>query len=224
MREIKFRGKRLDNGEWVYGYYFISERDIEDGFVWRDIPQIQQRYGDHYQYFDVIPETIGQYTGLKDKNGREIYEGDIVELTNTYKGMNTKSIVEIAFIDFTFAGKWRDENSPSGYMYNPLGSYNFPIVTIEVIGNIYENHELLGEHKSKLFATNIEWDKDDDDTIELPETIEIPEGLKDEEEISDYLTDQTGYCHKGFALVEGNIFHYICKEDRKKVMGKEEER
>lgn len=77
---------------------------------------------------------------------------------------------------------------------------------------------------SKLFATNIEWDKDDNDTIELPETIEIPEGLKDEEEISDYLTDQTGYCHKGFALVEENIFHYICKEDRKKVMGKGEER
>jgi len=82
MREIKFRGKRSDNGEWVYGYYFISERDIEDGFVWRDIPQIQQRYGDHYQYFDVIPETIGQYTGLKDKNGTEIYEDDLVAVAD----------------------------------------------------------------------------------------------------------------------------------------------
>ena len=82
MREYKFRGKRLDNGEWVYGYYFISERDIEDGFVWRDIPQIQQRYGDHYQYFDVIPETIGQYTGLKDKNGTEIYEDDLVAVAD----------------------------------------------------------------------------------------------------------------------------------------------
>ena len=137
-----------------------------------------------------------QDSGLKGDNGREIYEGDIVELTNTYKGMNTKSIVEIAFIDFTFAGKWRDEHSPSGYMYNPLGSYNFPIVTIEVIGNIYENHELLGEHKSKLFATNIEWDKDDNDTIELPETIEIPD-----------------WC-----------WRIIFKEDRKKVMEKGEER
>lgn len=54
---------------------------------------------------------------------------------------------------------------------------------------------------SKLIANIIEWDKDKDDDTKLPETIEIPEGMIDEEEISDYLSEQTGYCHKGFFIV-----------------------
>jgi len=139
MREIKFRGKRLDNGEWVYGYY------VYYGFIDNQKHYIVPDYASALYVFEVYPSTVGQFTGLKDKNGKEIYEGDIVELTNTYKGMNTKSIVEIDFIDFTFAGKWAEEYSPLGYMYNPLGSYNFPIVTIEVIGNIHDNPELLNE-------------------------------------------------------------------------------
>lgn len=54
---------------------------------------------------------------------------------------------------------------------------------------------------SKLIATIIEWDKDECDNVELPETIEIPEGMVDEDEISDYISEQTGYCHKGFTIV-----------------------
>ena len=141
MRAIKFRGKRLDNGEWVYGAFVpdATERTHGDMVTWGFIRRYNSECG-RMETIAVDRESVGQYTGLKDKNGTEIYEGDIVELTNTYKGMDTKSIVEIDFIDFTFAGKWKEEYSPSGYMYNPLGSYNFPIVTIEVIGNIYENH------------------------------------------------------------------------------------
>lgn len=148
MREIKFRGKRLNNGEWAYGAFVPDELEqthgkmVTWGFIRRYRPN---QTVESVEMIEVDRNTVGQYTGLKDKNGTEIYEGDIVELTNTYKGMNTKSIVEIDFIDFTFAGKWAEEYSPSGYMYNPLGSYNFPIVTIEVIGNIYENPELLKE-------------------------------------------------------------------------------
>lgn len=55
---------------------------------------------------------------------------------------------------------------------------------------------------SKLIATDIEWDVENDDSVELPKSIEIPDGIEDEDEVSDYLSEQTGYCHKGFIIKE----------------------
>lgn len=54
----------------------------------------------------------------------------------------------------------------------------------------------------KLIAVDIEWDIEKDDTVELPKTIKIPDGLENEDDISDYLSEQTGFCHKGFSLKE----------------------
>lgn len=142
MREIKFRGKRIDNGEWVYGYYFIEERDIEDGIIWRDIPQIQQRYGDHFQYFDVDLATVGQYTGLKDKNGKEIYEGDIVEAKDPYK-YNSKEIFYTCEVVFTEGAAFMLKHTYENWGTVGIRYFGLRDMELEVIGNIYENPELL---------------------------------------------------------------------------------
>lgn len=72
MREILFRGKRIKTGEWVYGHYFT--RTIQNGELIHYITAL-----DHWGNYHVIPESVGQWTGLKDKNKVRIFEGDIVK-------------------------------------------------------------------------------------------------------------------------------------------------
>ena len=138
MREILFRGKRLDNGEWVEGFYFIDERDIEDGVIWRDVPQIQQRYGDHYDYFDVDPLTIGQFTGLTDKNGKKIFEGDIC--TRSPYGMPSyKTTFSVHYHNLHCAFIIADDDGRvKTWLHEITNTHD-----VEVIGNIHDNPELL---------------------------------------------------------------------------------
>ena len=116
MREIKFRAKNKDTGEWVVGSNHLDQ--------WpSNTLQWLSRFWEWVEGGILDPETVGQYTGLPDKNGQEIYEGDILKTL-----YNPKYVVESLF---EFAIDW-------GY-YSEAWT-EFPM---EVIGNIYENPELL---------------------------------------------------------------------------------
>lgn len=128
MREILFRGKRKDNGEWVYGdllqnidRYKIRERE-------KDITRIAKSY-------EVIPETVGQYTGLKDKNGKMIFEGDIV--TGLFNYNKITGYIKYGS-DCTF---YIERNGLYGILLNNAEDW------LEVIGNIYGNPELILDHE-----------------------------------------------------------------------------
>lgn len=121
MREILFRGKRIDNGEWVYGCYYHC---------------IGTAYGatfivvNDFGFIEVIPHTIGQYTGKTDKNGEKIFQGD--KVLSKY---GTMGIVE-----------W--DNEESAFLVN-IGDDWMTMTDSEwqAIGNIYDNSELLEVNK-----------------------------------------------------------------------------
>ena len=138
MREIKFRGKRFYSNKWVYGSLFIDkdgERYIlENNYLGQD--------GHHLVCNSDIPvfmmeETIGQYTGLRDKNGKEIFEGDIVCVDDGY---NDKDFYTVKYFDYDDYPAFDLENY--GSECNGL-SECMALKTLEVIGNIYDNPELL---------------------------------------------------------------------------------
>ena len=133
MREILFRGKQVDNGKWVEGYL------IHDEFCNIGITYIGYLNWDGHNVCEVIPETVGQYTGLTDKNGKQIFEGDIVVCKQEINGNFIDYHIEVGFVEIKHGafGLHRKQ----GY-YRPfkdwLEDYEY-----EVIGNIHDNPELL---------------------------------------------------------------------------------
>lgn len=139
-REIKFRGKRVDNGEWVYGDLIKRSNRI---CIWIDF----ERGGIEYGLNKVDPETVGQYTGLKDKDGKEIYEGDVVRHTlnvgdNAYDG--NKSKVRISYVVWqNFRAVFAIQMNP--FANNDLWKYCQNGGDATIIGNIHDNPELTQE-------------------------------------------------------------------------------
>lgn len=139
-REFLFSGQRADNGEWVYGYYyhqivrdsFNSENPIlfEKDFI-RPIEPIGI-----FESYEVIPETIGQFTGLTDKNGVKIFEGDIVNVFDKYYNGFATGCAEV-FFSYKYAGGWVFGSQSNNAV---LGIHTD---IVEVIGNIHDNPELL---------------------------------------------------------------------------------
>jgi uncharacterized phage protein (TIGR01671 family) len=139
MRDYKFRGKRVDNGEWVHGNslnlgdrHFIIPT-ITNGSWSKD--RLSLKFLS--PCYEVDPATVGQYTGLKDKNGRGIYEGDVVEMIGAY-GVPFRR--EAKYVNGYYIPLVKIE-----YGYNAIDTYNPS--EYEVIGNIHENPELLAKEE-----------------------------------------------------------------------------
>lgn len=124
MREIIFRGKRLDNGEWVEGNLFLPDKPDTPTQICIGTNVVRISY-------DVDPSTIGQYTGLTDKNGKKIFEGDIVKGKDNLE----RNLAASGYIDH--------ENGSFVIVGEFMTHYRWLDYELEVIGNIHDNPELL---------------------------------------------------------------------------------
>ena len=174
MYEILFRAKRVDNGEWIYGYY------CKYGYTGKEKHYIIPSYASDLYAIEVIPETVGQYTGLTDRNGKKIFEGDILKGKHNWHNWNTSfgndekdffeqkirgaygkhKVEEYAMFDKdryfyfrNYAVEYYAKNG--GYRVRNGGQIHALTQTyiysrdIEVIGNIHDNPELLkGEEEN----------------------------------------------------------------------------
>ena len=138
MRQIKFRGKRLDNGVWIYGdLIHIDKSDI--GIV--------TDY-DHWSGCRINPDTIGQFTGLTDCNGREIYEGDIFTVNGKYPKLVEYREDRAAFcianvdeLDKEWIDPWQQPAPDWWYSFSR---------EIVVVGNKFDNSDLITNQPTEV--------------------------------------------------------------------------
>lgn len=138
MREILFRGKRVDNDEWVYGSFCMDAIEQFKGPVGVDgFIRLYDKAKDKMQMYEVDRETVGQYTGLTDKNGKRIFEGDILR----WVGPDRES-GKVVVVYFGGAFMLKSVECP-GAAPDLFADFEIGDQTLEVIGNIHDNPELL---------------------------------------------------------------------------------
>ena len=131
MRIIKFRGKRQSNNEWVFGNLNVGLDNDYYILVYSETG---------YTKYTVNPNTIGEFTGMLDKHGKEIYEGDIVEVYDFTSVYASKYKGVVKMVDCTWVVEHEFYNSPS---YSKLVFDDFAKQKTEIIGNIYDNPDLI---------------------------------------------------------------------------------
>ena len=141
MREILFRGKRLQGGNWIEGYFFksdINKKERNSGkatLIFTPDCDTFIMVPECHNSFMVVSDTVGQYTGLKDKNGKRIFEGDVAKVLQG----KDKDIAYVGFENGAFM-----LYPKTGNIYErTLWSYWYNDWDVEVIGNITDNPELL---------------------------------------------------------------------------------
>ena len=141
MREILFRGK-MDNGEWVYGSFCMDALEQFNGLCGVDgFIRLYDKAKGKIQTYEVDRETVGQYTGLKDKHGKRIFEGDIVAQNwYDYDEPRDDSFGKVVFCEYDCSFSVMDVNKDGFMPLGRCGSYHWEV---EVIGNIHDNQELL---------------------------------------------------------------------------------
>lgn len=152
MREILFRGKRIDNNEWIEGNLALPNYELPnnaglflegtaficDSLYCIRVDDYDRKTLELGGFVQVSPSTIGQYTGLTDKNGKKIFEGDIVKVTDDDGEFSSCDCGcgKVIFLD----GMWYVDEDVNNGLFNLNNAYY-----IEVIGNNHDNPELLGE-------------------------------------------------------------------------------
>ena len=145
MREILFRGKRCDNGEWVQGYYIRAEHHWHNHGIHKDWITLGASanggwFALHNKYA-VKSETVGQFTGLTDKNGKKVFENDIIVICYETDGEEFSETKKVRYNEKEccwYPMRWEECCEHCDH-YTEVKS-------IEVIGNIHDNPELLESH------------------------------------------------------------------------------